>query len=56
MKLPRFGLRTLFVLEAVLGMVFVTSAKWPVTKIRILNRSTEQKMADRYHVPPTPED
>ena len=32
-RVPRFKLRTLFVLTAILALVFLVCAKWPVTEV-----------------------
>jgi hypothetical protein len=59
MSLPRFKLRTLFVLTAIMGVVFIVCARWPVTEVSdALNSGLPGLMLTQEMVtvqrPPTP--
>jgi hypothetical protein len=55
MKLPQFRVRTLLLLTAIMGVVFVACAKWPVTEMSAPPPASGVAWFFRYEIkrPPT---
>jgi hypothetical protein len=51
MKFPQFRVRTLLLLTAIMGVVFVACAKWPVTLTEVVTGAP----IDGTFIPDTPE-